>query len=189
MFKKIANKKLINALQIAINALEKDFVYYNWTEQESCNCGVVIQAVLNKTEKEVKKLFDKAYDQTLYTLTDCTWRSVAKFSCTITGIPLTQVFKLLGEYGMQPEDIVHLEYLNNPGILEISEIDTTKSEYYSEQENLIKYLKAWLIILEGKTSEYKLSIRGELEAKLLLAVNQENFESAWELRDKISSLK
>jgi hypothetical protein len=197
------SNKLAAALKIAINALEKDFVYYKWKTQESCNCGVVVQAILGKTESEVKELFNEAYKEIPYRLDDLTWRGVAQFSCSITGQPMTRVFKILAKNGLRPEDVVHLEYLNNPAILEIAGINTNgipgrpgglfhrekpARNYYEDKENLIKYLKAWVCILEERSHEHTLSKLGELEAKLLLAINQEDYPLAAKLRDEISVL-
>lgn len=49
-------EKLINSLNIAVNALKNDIIHYNWAEQDSCNAGVVSQAVLGMDIDSLRKL-------------------------------------------------------------------------------------------------------------------------------------
>ena len=50
--------KLIKSIKIAITALESDTVLYNWTEQNSCNCGVIAQVLLGVDKNELSKRFE-----------------------------------------------------------------------------------------------------------------------------------
>ncbi len=194
---------LIRSLKIAISALGKDIVEYKWTSQQSCNCGVVVQALLGTTKEATIKLFDEArFDIENLIKAKCdssgeiiengshrTWREVAQQHCSVTGQPLHRVFELLCEAGLKMQDIVHLEYLNNKAILEVAKIDTKEKEYYTKKENLIKYLRAWVGILEGKKENTTLSVKGKIEYELIKAVNSENFELAAKLRDELAVMQ
>jgi len=55
--------------------------------------------------------------------------------------------------------------------------------YYEKKENLIKYLAAWVRILERTNKEFEIE-EHKLEAAILEAVSEENYELAAELRDR-----
>jgi hypothetical protein len=57
--------------------------------------------------------------------------------------------------------------------------------YYAERENLIKYLSSWLRILTGDAQEQRTPVN-QLEADLLIAVAEENYEKAAEIRDQLA---
>lgn len=174
--------KLIPTIKIVLTSLEKDIVDYEWKHPQCCNCGLMVQGILNVTPRNVNKIFHY-----LLSFNDAktTWKSQAQQYCSVTGMPLNLVFEVLHNKGFKIEDIVHLEFLNNSAILELSGIDTTKKSYYSNRNNLIKYLKAWLNILEGHPEDGKLSDKNKLEAELLVAVNAEDYSRATLIRDKI----
>lgn len=235
------NKKehLIKSLKVAINALRTDIVNYDWKTQESCNMGVVSQAVLGITSKKLSKgllpLFKKL-DELGEKHIDHTWKNAVKYTCSITGKDLPDIISDLDKAGIGREDIVHLEYLENPAILALSGIDQNPiygdvvvdkkamlvkephpnllfaffgvkvsvmrivpikenkiigyeypKNYYEDKDNLIKYLVAWVSILENNNSFDNVKV--DLEAKLLNAVVDEDYETAALLRDKISFSK
>lgn len=126
------NKKqhLINSLRIAVNALKNDTVRYNWSEQCSCNAGIVSQAVLNLTADELQEkrstLFGKLSafnkEQKDDKKLDLTWKNAIKIACPITGKNMPEIINDLEAAGLTREDIAHLEYLENPAILKASGI-------------------------------------------------------------------
>jgi len=234
-------EKLIKSLKVAVHALEADIVHYKWTEQSSCNCGVVSQAVLGISSLEIKKKIDSMItdlvekkrdakkikeDEHAY---DTTWKNMVKFNCSITGKTSVQILRDLQEAGLAMEDICHLEYLENPAILartnipitgiitERKKVGTKKVKtktglfsskieevpiyekvsrtvknhlvplYYSEKTNLIKYLKAWIGILEEASVEVKSdSTKQTMQEELLKAVSGEDYETAAKIRDRIA---
>lgn len=180
---------LKDALKVAITALENDTFPYDWSKQSSCNCGIVVQAILKTDKHKVVELFSEAQlDVTKNEKEKTTWREVAQSSCSITGIPTKQVFKLLQKHGLSPKDIVHLEYMNNKGILAVSNIDTGNPDYFKNQLNLIKYLKGWLKVIEEEVDTASLTNSASLECQLILAVSKEDYESASKLRDELAKL-
>lgn len=160
---------LLGALKQAVVALEKDYIFYDWNKPHSCNCGLVIQALTGLTSGNVSSLFSAAkIDAFLKPEDRKSWRDVCQVSCSITGEPIRRVFKKLKDLGMRPEDIVHLEFLSNKAILELSDIDVSTKEYYSNKKNLIKYLQSWVMIIENKYDENRLTQSAVEEAKLLI---------------------
>ncbi len=198
-------QKLITSLNIAINALKADAIYYDWTIQESCNCGIVSQAILGKTAQELEAEFEdictamSIHNINNQTLLSQTWQNAVKLFCPLTGKSQFQIFEDLKEGGLEPHDIVHLEYLTNPAILQRSGIKShrrvlfffkTRLSYYTSPENLILYLQAWVSILEeGSTitkTELNTANKTVLEAELLIAVASQDYEYAAQLRNKLN---
>lgn len=63
-------------------------------------------------------------------------------------------------------------------------VETYPKNYYTKKENLIMYLSAWIRILtEDVTME---TDREKLEAELLNAVADENYERASEIRNRLA---
>jgi hypothetical protein len=239
------NKKehLINSLRTAVNALKNDIVTYNWSKQSCCNAGIVSQAVLGLSERELdllrKPLFSnlEKFNRDLddgYAKIQLTWKNAIKDTCPLTGKNMPKIIQELEAAGLTREDIAHLEYLENPAILKASGIKKIKrvlrrelintvkeqvevkkwfglrtvteiketpvyqeiyeevypKEYYAEKENLILYLSAWIRILtESAEQAFENTFesdRDRLEAELLNAVAEENYERAAEIRNQLS---
>jgi len=181
--------KLIRTLKTVIDALKKDVITYEWNSQSSCNCGLIAQVILNKTPKAVKEAF-KILNDELRTPDEkknnkgLTWKDAVKRGCSVTGLSDYQIINSLKEGGLRPEDMVHLEYMENKAILKEAGIDTTIVQYFTKRDNLILYLEAWVRILESKPETHsKTDKKIDIERSLLIAVAEENYEKAAELRD------
>lgn len=173
------NSKLLPALKTAIRALEADIVPYNWSKPHSCNCGVVVQAITGKDKAEVSRMHrgaeDEAVKRGLVRGEDisgapysATWRQIAQYSCTVTGSPIGKMMTALYDLGLTAEDIVHLEYLNNPAILKEANIKTGTG-YYANQTTLVSYLKAWVRIIEKQSQRKGFNAKDNLHADYLIA--------------------
>ncbi len=242
-------QRLIKGLNVVINALKNGTIHYDWSHQDSCNCGVVAQAILAKNKDEIRTYYNEvqkelAKHNTNDAKVDLTWQNGVRYLCPLTGEPMVEVFRKLFEAGLSKSDIVHLEYMNNPAILKRSGIQlkikkvvvekklvetvtrletqkhpnffkklvgktiqvSVKTDVYQEvknektvvddlfhtkQHNLIKYLTAWVSILQegAKYKEEELSglTVEELESELLVAVANDKFEYACTLRDMINA--
>jgi len=149
-------EKLISALKVAINALETGAVHYQWERQESCNCGVVAQAILGTNLYSLRREFDEGYGVILPHMKktdipiDHTWKNLVKFGCSITGEPLLDILKRLKEAGMSPEDIVHLEYMSHPGIL--AKVELKSCERTRKVKKRVKHSNFFLRLI-GLTQE------------------------------------
>lgn len=233
---------LINSLRVVVDVLKNDTIHYDWKEQHSCNVGVVAQACLGITRDQVNQMRKPSFN-VLETINesrekekrlDLTWKNAVKYGCPITGLSNFEIVDSLEKAGLSKADIVHLEYLENPAILEISGIKrvkqvervkvdesvrfeevpntsfmgrlfgtvTTKKivepiytdvvtteypkNYYAKKENLIFYLSAWIKIITKRTTHETPST--QLEARLLNAVAEENYELAAEIRNELAVL-
>lgn len=134
---------LIKALKTAIHALENNTIHYEWTEQSSCNCGVVAQCILGKNKEQIQDKFDVAIDSLRrYDSKDkkvgFTWQNGIKYLCPITGKSSVEIFNDLFEKGMSREDIVHLEYLDNAAILKRAKLETPMTKTVRVKTGTIK---------------------------------------------------
>lgn len=244
--------KLISALKVAINALETGTVHYNWEKASSCNCGVVSQAVLDLSKQELLKTIapmHAKFKEDNQDEVNFTWKRAVRNYCSITGKTEFEILNDLFDNGFSPADICHLEYLENPAILqranlykveqtivkiktggtttttpiiiktkikakgirgffgftdEVEEVknesttietfkeETSKQkylekEYYKNKQNLIKYLKAWVSILEEQEKLVSKQLNKiELNEELLKLVSDEKYEEAAKVRDLIA---
>lgn len=137
--------KLIDVLNITIQDLKLNRKEYNWTDQNKCNCGLVAQNVLRNDKFII-------YDG---------WSAGAR-RCKQTGAAINGVFARLFAIGLTEEDIIHLEHQNNIEILkeaglraDLLNLDTGETCSYgrSEKKSFIKYLEAWVRILEREKDE------------------------------------
>lgn len=242
-------EKLIKALKTSINALKNDTVLYDWHQQESCNCGIVAQAITGMNRVELETAFHGQINTRLSkmgsgeTKVDSTWRNAVKYLCPITGLSNVEILDKLQAAGLTKEDMVHLEYMSNPAILERGKvINKTKHEirepfvkeiiqktrevghpnffkrllgykvtqtyaeeildykvvteereikhFYKEKDNLTLYLQGWLSIIQDGSQKKGIQAydKNELEAEILVAVAEENYEGAVLLRDRLNEL-
>lgn len=146
-------KNLIMALKLAAGALEKNTVIYDWKQQASCNCGIVAQALTGMHKSELEKYVSVAFSSFINgrpitdpvafnNKLDRTWKNLVIQKCSITGKPVSEILSLLLSKGLTTEDIMHLEYMENPAILERSGIKTgittTITEHEVEEEEIVK---------------------------------------------------
>lgn len=143
----------IEALKKTIYNLENSVYEYSWGYMDSCNCGVLARTILggrlpSKCGLSSVKAVVKKGAFSMYA------------SCMTTNLPLPLVFKSLKDAGFTHKELYELEYLMNPEILKTLKIATYSDHFhncnipssngYQNKKNLIKYLKAWVEILEEK---------------------------------------
>ena len=91
-------KQLIDGLRTAADWIESGKVRYNWYNGESCNCGILAQAVLNVTEMDICNEY--IYHQ---------WnKEVSRGICKQTGLHVNEIIRELLKIGMKPSDFVNL---------------------------------------------------------------------------------
>lgn len=104
--------KLITALRTAASAIEAGTFNYRWDRTAQCNCGSLFCALTGKSAAELTVppalVKEKDYGPT--------WTVLVGQYCPITGMPTQALFKELFSYGLTQQDIVNLEYLNDPKV-------------------------------------------------------------------------
>ncbi len=161
-------QRLINSLSLAIVELKNNTIHYDWRHQESCNCGVVAQAVLGTTPAKVRELWLEASGKLRIIESikpdeepfDRTWQNAVKNLCPMTGEPMVKVFKMLFDAGLTKSDIVHLEYMDNPAILKRSGINIKEKVSFKSSK---KVMESKTIMV--KHPFYLLRILGVMQTK------------------------
>lgn len=96
--------KLITALRTCAKALEQGTFEYDWSQPQSCNCGVVACAAMGESIAGMAALIQPMRTH----VKDVSWRTLTATFCPVTGMPDNKVFKALMEAGMTQQDIVEL---------------------------------------------------------------------------------
>ena len=156
---------LVKGLRTAIDALKNDTINYDWINQCSCNMGVVAQAVLEVSPDELKQLnkelfkpldtVNKKRKETGKDRISPSWKNAVKYACPITGKNMPEIINTLESKGMSRADIVHLEFLENPAILELSgiqKIETVTLVQIGTEEKKVAS-KNWFLRLFGQTEK------------------------------------
>ncbi len=167
-------EKLLTSLEMVLKNLKEEKLYYNWSSHGTCNLGLVASCILEKSPNDLENEFkflcipigDDGVD----------WKKVVNYYCPITGLSSNMIFRRLQIAGMSREDMINLEYLSDPIILERTKRLVSKDmsfwdkifskntlgakdisydnrgdfdeEYYREEENLIIYLEAWIELIK-----------------------------------------
>jgi hypothetical protein len=129
----------IEALEKTIYNLENNLVEYNWTESNSCNCGVLARTVIDG-----KSIWEMGYGEAIPAKVDVSAFSKRAY-CMTTNMPLPKVFKALVDAGFLWEELKELEQLENKKILRRIGAEELRRDI---KENLVSYLKAWVEILK-----------------------------------------
>lgn len=153
--------KLIEAIRKTVDDLVNNNKLYNWMECASCNCGVLAQNICNLNQQELNKRTSTVPG---------IWKETV---CAFTGTPMESVFLKMFSVGCTKEDIIHLENLDDGRVLK--KLGKTVM-IQASKSNLIKYLDAWLSVLEEeedkpiKLSAKPMSYSKESETKFVESV-------------------
>lgn len=147
----------IQALEKTIYNLENDVYEYNWSNEDSCNCGILARTLLGgKLPSNCGFLDTPSHPmgQGIF---------AKEAYCLKTDLPLPEVFKALKNAGFTYEELLELEYLGNEKIATRLNMRIEKSVgvpfmvspdpfnsnlYHTEKEFLISYLKEWIKMLK-----------------------------------------
>lgn len=124
--------ELIKALRETVLDLELNRKEYDWMKVNSCNCGILAQNICGMD------------DDTLTANRDIgAWSLV----CKSTGENMSVVMKKMLSVGLTLQNIIDLEKLSSPEILKEASLNTW-GVAMDNKELVIRYMKAWIRILE-----------------------------------------
>ena len=93
------------------------------------------------------------------------WTEHLNDYCPINGLPFDAIISELIAFGFDSSDLKHLEKLSDPGILRTFSF-AERNLQHNVKQDVVKYLKAWIKLLED---ELVANIKIELpEAECLL---------------------
>lgn len=129
------NPRLIAALHKTIHKLERGD-RYEWGHMGRCNCGLLVQEISNLSGKEIHEMgMEKPGD----------WAAHSTEYCPSSGFRIDRLISTLISNGLQIDDLVHLERLDDPQVIERL---PKKYLRHNSRPDLIRYLRSWLKVLE-----------------------------------------
>ncbi|MCR9251328.1 MAG: hypothetical protein NXI20_12935 [bacterium] len=132
-----ATPELISALQRTITNLEKGSPY-EWGHMGSCNCGNLAQEITKLSKQEIHEYAMRGRGD---------WNDQIMDFCPTSGMPMDLLISQLLEFGLTREDLMNLEKLRDPEILERLPKDQ-KYLKHNNKSHVILYMKTWMRLLE-----------------------------------------
>lgn len=128
---------LIDAMRRAAKNLSEGKPY-EWGHMGNCNCGHLAQNLLHISKAEIHAYaMQKTGD----------WSEQLKDYCPTSGLEMDKLIFGLLEKGLSTEDLMQLEYLSNPAILNRLGVTHLKN---NNRADVISYLQTWADMLEEK---------------------------------------
>lgn len=133
-----SSPELITAIRRAANKLQKGSPY-QWGHMGSCNCGHLAQELTTLSKKEIhaRALRSRSGD----------WNEQLIDYCPSSGLPMDEVISEMLAAGLDRQDLMQLEKLNNPHILR-SLPETERNLLHNRREDVVVYLNGWAQLLE-----------------------------------------
>ncbi len=168
-------EKLLTSLEMVLKNLKEKKLTYDWDSHGSCNVGLVVSCLLGKSPYDLQNAIDLLAEP-LVKDDPTDWKGIISYYCPLSGLSSNMIFRRLQIAGMSREDMINLEYLSDPIILERTKRLVSKDmsflekifskntlgtkdisydnsgdfneDYYMEEENLIIYLEAWIELIK-----------------------------------------
>ena len=111
---------------------------YQWGHMGACNCGFLAQEVTKLTKEEIHRRAMQRHGD---------WTEHLNDYCQINGLPFDDVISELIAFGFDSVDLKHLEKLSDPNILRTIP-PAERNLRHNIKQDVVKYLKAWINLLE-----------------------------------------
>lgn len=136
-----ASKELVLALRETAQRVSEGAAY-QWGHYGHCNCGHLAQTLTGRSPHELQRRA---------TATVGEWRDQAQEHCPTSGAPLAEVIGEMLGAGLSIDDIVSLETLDHPRVLERLP-DGRRHLRRNHREDLVLYLHVWADLLGEELS-------------------------------------
>jgi hypothetical protein len=104
-----ANPRVIHVLRNTLARLQQSSAY-QWGHMGSCNCGFLAQEISRLDKREIHaRAMQRSGD----------WNEQLKVYCPTSGLPMDELISSMLCEGFTREDLVHLERLSDPEIVEL----------------------------------------------------------------------
>lgn len=135
--------ELINALRETANRLD-DGATYEWGHMGRCNCGHLVQTLLDMSDQEIAASVDFQLDE---------WSEHANDYCDGTGAKVDDLFTQLYQAGLGHKDVIHLENLSDRQVLQWIAVEDGVAERpvhlrRNQVDNVTKYMRAMANMLQ-----------------------------------------
>ncbi len=135
-------QQLPGLLRSAANRLENG-ADYEWGHMGRCNCGHLVQSLTSMTSKEIVQSIDHRLDE---------WSEHAKEYCSATGSKVEDLFRTLAEVGFTYKDVMSLEYLNDPLVLQKMG-DRARRLRHNSRADVVAYMRTLAELRETASSD------------------------------------
>lgn len=152
-----ANPNLILALRKTIAKLKKG-APYQWGHMGACNCGNLAQEITRITKGDIHRFaMQRSGD----------WSEQLNDYCPHSGLPMDLMISELLEIGLEREDLIHLERLSDPHILEHISFERREKLAKNRKEDLLLYLETWVALLENQWAASQQHTLNSVQEKLI----------------------
>ncbi|GJM28201.1 MAG: hypothetical protein DHS20C17_08360 [Cyclobacteriaceae bacterium] len=111
---------------------------YQWGHMGSCNCGHLAQEITRVSKADIHSFAMHS---------EGSWTDQSRNYCPTSGLPMDLLISSMLDFGLQLEDLGHLEKLSDPEILKFLGVRKLR---YNNREDVILYLESWADLLEKK---------------------------------------
>ncbi len=129
--------KLIKAIRNTAQRLAGN-ISYQWGHMGSCNCGHLAQEITRVSKADIHSFAMHS---------EGSWTDQSRRYCPTSGLPMDLLISSMLDYGLEIEDLGHLEKLSDPEILECLGVQKLR---YNHRQDVVKYLETWAYLLENK---------------------------------------
>lgn len=113
---------------------------YQWTHFGRCNCGQLAQTITRLPAAELHRRAQERPGE---------WSEQAEQYCPASGETFDRVLDALFEFGLEPRDVGHLEYLSDPEVLRTFP-EGQRHLRRNQAADVVRYLRAWAGLLERR---------------------------------------
>ena len=133
---------LIIALRNTARKL-KDSGNYQWGHMGLCNCGFLVQEITHLRKEEIHaSAMERAGD----------WSEQLNDYCPSSGLPMDDLITQMLSFGIDTEDLKHLERLSSPLVLHQLPFEE-RNLHHNVKKDVIIYLNAWADHIESQLLE------------------------------------
>jgi hypothetical protein len=132
--------QLIDALRKTADRLDLG-ARYEWGHMGRCNCGHLVQTVMNLSDRQIVAAADMQLDE---------WTEHAREFCSGNGTPVDALFAQLAQLGFTVQDVMHLEYLSDRNVL--TRMAPDRPLRHNDPADVGRYMRTMADLLESPTS-------------------------------------
>lgn len=119
----------------------KHGAHYEWGHMGACNCGNLAQELTNLSKAEIHAYAMQRHGD---------WNEQLVEYCPTSGYPMDLMISKMLENGCTLEDLMHLENLSDPAILQDIPKERRDMMCRNSKGDVILYMNTWLKQLETK---------------------------------------
>jgi hypothetical protein len=137
-----ASVEVLTILRNTITKLENSN-HYQWGHMGLCNCGFLAQEITKLKKEEIHSAAMQQKGD---------WSEQLNDYCPTSGLPMDDLISEMLDAGFDSADLKHLERLSSPTVLHSLPLQERDLKH-NVKAHVIKYLKAWTILIESQLLE------------------------------------